>query len=363
MLNVDTKRIRYIRAQLVEWYLKHHRKLPWRETGDPYRIWVSEVMLQQTQVNTVLPYYGRFLKRFPTVKKLAAADLQTVLKTWEGMGYYARARNLHRSARLVVEDHKGVIPSDPEGFRKLPGVGEYIASAVLSIAFDQPFAVVDGNVKRVLSRLFTIDAPVNDSSSYKQFKDTAQGLLFSEEPGMFNQAMMELGALICKPRHPVCDPCPLASVCNAYGQSKVDQYPKRIRRPKTPEYRLAVGVVYKNGCVLITRRKPDGLLGGLWEFPTGEIKKEKSAEAACVKRVQEEVNLTVEICEHLTRVRHAYTHFKIIMDVFRCRYVSGRVKLKSAVDFRWIRLDKIDTYPFHRAHHKFMHLLRPSERG
>jgi A/G-specific adenine glycosylase len=295
------------------------------------------------------------------VEKLASADLQTVLKTWEGMGYYARARNLHRAARQVVKDFSGTIPSDPEVFRKLPGVGEYIASAVLSIAFDRAFAVVDGNVKRVLSRMFAIEAPVNQSSSYNIFKETSQALLIPEKPGTYNQAVMELGAMICKPRQPACDACPLPSVCSAYQQNRVDQYPKRIRRSKTPEYRMVVGIVHKNGRLLITQRKPDGLLGGLWEFPGGRIIEEKTVEEACVKRVKEAVNLTVEVQEHLIRVRHAYTHFKIAMEVFRCRYTSGRVKLSSAVDFRWVRPEEIDAYPLHRANHKFIHLLRPSK--
>ncbi len=358
---MDAGRNRCIQSRLVAWYLENHRKLPWRETRDPYRIWVSEAMLQQTQVNTVLPYYRRFLKRFPNLKELASADLETVLKTWEGLGYYARARNLHRAAQTVVQHHNGVVPNDPEIFRKLPGVGEYIASAVLSIAFDQPHAVVDGNVKRVLSRLFTIDAPVNQSSSYSLFKDAARALLTLEKPGTFNQAMMELGAMICRPRHPKCEQCPLPTACSAYQQKKADRYPKRISRPKTPQYHLAVGVVYKNGRVLITQRKPKGLLGGLWEFPGGEINEKETAEAACVKRIKEEVNLTVDIEEHLARVRHAYTHFKIIMDIFRCRYVAGRVRLNDAVNFRWVHPKMIHTHPFHKAIHKFMHLVHPSE--
>lgn len=356
---LQIEQIPYIQAQLMDWYGKNHRKLPWRGTRDPYHIWISEVMLQQTRVDTVSPYYRRFLTRFPTVKALASAELQTVLKAWEGLGYYARARNLHRAARIVVENHHGVISGEPETFRKLPGVGEYIASAVLSIAFNRPCAVVDGNVKRVVSRLLAIDAPVNKPSAYSLFKDAAQALLRPDQPGLFNQAVMELGAIVCKPRHPLCRQCPLASVCIALQQNRVDHFPKRIPRPKMPEYRMVVGVVDKNGRVLITRRKPDGLLGGLWEFPGGEIEPEKTAEAACVERIREAVNLTVEIRRHLTCVRHAYTHFKIILDVYRCRYIAGRVRLNSAVDFRWVRPEEIDAYPFPKANHKFIPLLFP----
>jgi A/G-specific adenine glycosylase len=316
-------------------------------------------MLQQTQVKTVLPYYAKFLKEFPTIKKLAAADLQKVLKAWEGLGYYARARNFHRAAMIVVRDYGGVIPEEAEVFRKLPGVGDYIASAVLSIAFNVPHAVVDGNVKRVLSRLFILDEPVNKSSSYRLFKDVAQKLLAPEDPGKFNQAVMELGAIVCKPQNPLCGRCPVSSFCDAFRLEKTAQYPKRLKKKGVPAYHLAVGVVYKNGRVLITQRKPEGLLGGLWEFPGGEIKEKQTPEAACVDRIKEAANLTVEVEAYLTRVKHAYTHFKIIMDVFSCRYVAGRVKLNSAVGFQWIRLKDIDTYPFHKANHKFFNLLKP----
>jgi A/G-specific adenine glycosylase len=350
--------IKKIRKYLIGWYQRHHRKLPWRETDCPYCIWVSEVMLQQTQVNTVIPYYIRFLKEFPTVKRLAAAELQAVLKAWEGLGYYARARNLHRAAQEVTRDFRGVIPEDAEVFRKLPGVGEYIASAVMSIAFNRPHAVVDGNVKRVLSRLFVIEEPVNKPSSYRLFKDIAQKLLVSQDPGTFNQAVMELGAVVCKPQNPICDRCPLLAGCMAFGLNETTLYPKRLKKKAVPTHHLAVGVIHKNGRVLITKRKPDGLLGGLWEFPGGEIKKDQTPEAACVDRLKEAVSLTVEIQAYLTRVKHAYTHFKIVMDVFSCRYVAGRVRLNSAADFQWIHLKDIDTYPFHKANHKFFKLLK-----
>ena len=347
-----------IRKALIYWYLKHHRELPWRETDDAYHIWVSEAMLQQTQVNTVLPYYHKFLKQFPDIQRLASADLQTVLKVWEGMGYYARARNLHQAAKTVVTEHGGKIPTNPEEFRNLPGVGEYISSAVLSIAFDQGHAVVDGNVKRVLSRLFKIDAPVNKSASYIVFKKIAQKLLDTEKPGIFNQALMELGALVCKPKLPQCNNCPMQSFCFAYRDQKVNVYPKRLKNKPTPLHQLAVGIIHNKGRVLITRRKPEGLLGGLWEFPGGKIKKHETGEAACVREIKEEVNLFVEVTGYLTRVKHAYTHFKITMDVFQCRYISGAVMLNGAVDFRWVRLSEIDNYPFPKANHKFIPLLK-----
>jgi A/G-specific adenine glycosylase len=317
-------------------------------------------MLQQTQVKTVLDYYRRFLTKFPDIKRLAAADLQAVLKEWEGLGYYARARNLHRAAQAVLQDHGEQIPNQWETFRKLPGVGDYIAAAVLSIAFNQPYAVTDGNVKRVLARLHKIDAPVNQANSNKQFKNAAARLLDSRRPGTFNQAMMELGALICKPRNPMCDNCPLTRCCRAYQGRQVADFPKRQKSKATPQYHIAVGVVFKKDRVLITRRKAEGLLGGLWEFPGGRIKDGESAQAACIREIKEEVNLDVNIERHLAQVKHAYTHFRIVMEVFCCNYVSGRVYLRGPVDFRWIRLNEYRRYPFPKANHKFIPLLNIS---
>ena len=349
--------IRYFREHLMSWYRENHRPLPWRLTHNPYFIWISEVMLQQTQVKTVIPYYHRFLERFPTVATLARADLQEVLKVWEGLGYYARARNLHQAAKMVQEQYGGRIPGEVKEFRKLPGVGEYIASAVQSIAFNQRYPVVDGNVKRLLARLFEMDAPTNGSASLKIFRKVSAELLDPQSPAIFNQAIMELGATVCRPQTPCCHCCPVQSLCLAYQAQKVDEYPKRIPTRPTLTHHLAVGIVSKGQRLLITRRKTDGLLGGLWEFPGGAVAKNEGSEAACVRKIKEETNLSVEIASYVTRVRHAYTHFKVILDVFRCRYISGKVRLNHATNYRWIRVVEIDRYPFPKANHKFISLL------
>ena len=348
-----------LRQRLIRWYHKNQRQLPWRQTSDPFCIWVSEVMLQQTQVKTVVPYYLKFLDRFPDIASLAKADLQDVLKTWEGLGYYARARNLQRAAKIVLERYGGRVPAERQAFRTLPGVGPYIASAVLSIAYGLPYAVVDGNVKRVLSRLFLIDLPVNKTTTIKTFEQIAAKLLHTRRPGIFNQAIMELGAVVCRPLNPACDTCPLIKSCRAYHSQQVAGYPKRSRKKPVPTYHIAVGVVYKKDRVLITRRKSEGLLGGLWEFPGGKIGDKENAQQACLREIKEEVNLIVEIDSFIGRVRHAYTHFKVVLEVFRCRYVSGRVRLNGPVDYRWIRLGEIDAYPFPKANLKFVPLLRP----
>lgn len=347
------------RCNLLAWFKTHRRQLPWRGTNNPYHIWVSEVMLQQTQAKKVAEYYQKFIDRFPTLQHLAEAELGDVLKQWEGMGYYARARNLRKAAKILAERMNGEVPADYASFRALPGVGDYTAAAVLSIAFNRPYAVVDGNVKRVVARLFLIDSPVNQSASAKILQAKADDLLDHDAPGRFNQAMMELGSRICRPKSPLCVVCPVNEFCEAFRMARQDEFPVRVKSKPTPEYHIAVGVIYKEDCVLITQRKAEGLLGGLWEFPGGKVKPGETAEAACIREIQEEVGLSVETVNFLTRVNHAYSHFKIVVDVFRCRHRAGDVVLNGPADYRWIRLEEIDRYPFPRANHKFIPLLMP----
>jgi len=354
---IDEKAQR-IRKSLVRWYLKHKRKMPWRETQDPYRIWLSEVMLQQTQVQTVIPYYHRFLERFPTVQDLARGDLQDILKMWEGLGYYARARNFHRAAGVITNDYGGQVPEDWEAFIALPGVGEYTAAAVQSLAFGQPHAVVDGNVKRVLARLFAVEEPVNKPKTYKQLKDIAGTLLDRKQPGNFNQAIMELGALICKPAKPLCDHCPVQKDCISFQFDRVDEFPKKEKRKPVPKLNMVAGVIRKKGRFLITRRKPEGLLGGLWEFPGGELVEGETDAAGCIRIIHEKTGLKVNIDNHLARVNHAYTHFKITLEVFVCQVQPGsRVRLNGPVDFDWVRPAQLGDYAFPKANLKFMHLI------
>jgi A/G-specific adenine glycosylase len=348
-----------LRRSLTAWFAGSRRTLPWRETRDPYKIWVSEVMLQQTQVVTVIPYYTSFLGEFPYVETLAAADQERVLKLWEGLGYYARARNLHRAAGEVCDRYDGRVPDDPVAFRTLPGVGDYICSAVQSIAFGAPLAVVDGNVKRVLARVFDIDAPVNRPAGHRVYQEAADRLLERVDPGNFNQAVMELGALVCRPATPDCAACPICRDCAAFAAGRQKELPVRDKRPPRPTQYAAVGVIEDGDRILITRRKPEGLLGGLWEFPGGKIDVGETARDACAREIREETGLDVEVIGHVTRVSHGYTHFKVELDVFRCRYRGGDVILDGPVDFRWVRLGEIRDLPIPRASHKILpHLAK-----
>jgi A/G-specific adenine glycosylase len=343
---------------LLDWYPGAQRDLPWRHTRDAYRIWVSEVMLQQTQVRTVVPYYHRFVARFPDLRSLASATTDEVLKTWEGLGYYARARNLHAAARALIGDGRRAVPDDPERFGALPGVGTYIRAAVMSIAYGHPLAVVDGNVKRTLARVFGIEHAIDRPTGAREIQSWADQLLDHTQPGEFNQAMMELGALVCRPVDPKCAACPFGRVCVARAHGSIEKYPVTSPKRAVPSARIAIGVVDRRGRVLITRRAEAAMLGGLWEFPGGKIRPGESAETACRREIREETGLDVDVVERVAKVQHVYSHLKVKIDVFRCAYRGGRVRLKGPVDHRWILLEETTHYAFPKANHKFLSVLK-----
>jgi len=346
--------MKQITHKLLDWFQKNKRKLPWRETDDPYAIWVSEVMLQQTQVNTVIPYYLRFMTSFPDVNKLANARQDNVLKSWEGLGYYARAVNLHRASHIVVEKFNGQVPSDPALFRQLPGVGDYINAAVQSIAFGEKLAVVDGNVRRVLSRLYEMTEMVNQTKYAKVFASKADDLLSHDKPGDFNQAVMELGALICKPRQPLCDQCPVSAHCQAFKNDSVLVFPKRHIPPKIPTENWVAAIIKKDNKVLLTQRKTDGFLGGLWEFPGGKVHKNETSQDACLRYIQEQLKLEVRIISQAEQVKHAYTHFKQKMHPFICQYEAGDIILNGPVDYQWIFWSDIHQFALPKSNLKFL---------
>lgn len=345
---------------LSAWYERHRRDLPWRRTRDPYAIWISEVMLQQTQVKTAIPYYQRFMARFPDVERLARADEQTVLKAWEGLGYYSRARHMHRAAQIIMGSG-GRVPSDRPSLRQLPGIGDYIAAAVLSIAFGRAYAVVDGNVKRVLSRLLCMGEPVNQAKGQPLFQTAADQLLDRRRPGLHNQAVMELGALVCSPNRPACGRCPLSFNCCALRRRLVDHFPHRVERRPLVEQQWAAGVIIKNGRLLLTRRPATGLLAGLWEFPSVRPAAGQDPARACRDYIAASLGLQVSTQRHIASIRHAYTHFKLRLDAYRCDWHSGRVRLDrdcGPADFQWVRPGQIERFALHRAVHKVLPALQ-----
>jgi A/G-specific adenine glycosylase len=346
-----------LRNHLLEWYRSHRRDLPWRNTADPYAIWLSEVMLQQTRVETVRPYFRRFMDRFPTIQDLAAAELETVLKMWEGLGYYARARNFHKAANQVVSEFGGRVPDTMEAFRNLPGVGEYIAAAVLSIAFGRPHAVVDGNVKRVLARLFRMEQPVNRSSAHPVFRELSGQILDPEAPADANQAIMELGAMVCAPRNPACPACPVSADCRAFRDGVAAEYPRREKKKTVPLRTHLAAVLARKGRVLMVRRPAEGLLGGLWEFPAVQNIPGKPPISALTEMLRERLGLSgVVPGEFLGTVHHVYTHFRLELHVFRC-IVIGDDAPRDGEAVRWVEPGAAGDLPFHGAALKVFSLL------
>jgi A/G-specific adenine glycosylase len=336
-----------VAPRLLAWWDAGHDHFPWRETGDPYAIWVSEVMLQQTQVSTVIPYFERWMARFPTVEALAIAPLDAVLKVWEGLGYYSRARNLHRAAGQLVEEWQAKLPSDPSVLQALPGIGRYTAGAIASIAFGRPVAVLDGNVVRVLARLIDLDADVTRSATKTRLWALAESLVPAERPGDYNQALMELGRKVCRPARPACGCCPLAELCQARAVGRQLDRPIRPPRRRTPHYHVTAGVIWRDdGKLLITQRRLDDMLGGLWEFPGGKQQEGESL-ADCLRReIWEELGIKIEVGKSLVTVKHAYTHFRITLHAFHCRHRNGTPRAIEVRDFAWVSQNELARYPF-----------------
>jgi A/G-specific adenine glycosylase len=303
-------------------------------------------MLQQTQVDTVRPYYQRFLRRFPSVETLAAASLEEVLKVWEGMGYYARARHLHQAAGQLVSSSGGRLPMRFNELKELPGVGAYTAGAIASIAFGQRVAAVDGNARRVLSRVYGIRDDVTRPATKRRLEKLATELLPVDQPGRFNEALMELGATVCKPRGPSCGLCPLSDLCRAYAEGEQEALPVRRSRPKVPHYDVAAAVTIRDdGAVLVAQRSVDDMLGGLWEFPGGKCEDGETLLVCLVREMREELGVEVEVGEPVTVVEHAYTHFRITLHAFWCRLRDGQPRCLDCAAFRWMVPRDLDQLP------------------
>ena len=314
-------------------------------------------MLQQTQVVTVIPYYKRFLARFPTVRALADANLDDVLKTWEGAGYYARARNLHHAAQEIVARFGGKIPSTVEELLTLPGIGRYTAGALASIAFQRDAPVLDGNVMRVLCRYFKITGDPKNSTTQRELWELMEMMLPHGRAGDFNQAMMELGATICTPRNPRCVACPLKRSCIAKQKGIQEKLPTKRAKKKLPHHQIAVGVIWKRSKLLIAQRNADDLLGGLWEFPGGHQEKGESLAKCVAREVREELGITVQVDDEFAVVDHAYSHFSITMHTFNCRWQSGRPRALGCARWKWVTPREMSQYAFPKANRKVIAML------
>lgn len=345
--------------RLIAWFEANKENLPWRRSRSPYHVWLAEIMLQQTQVATVIPYYERFLSRFPTVEALAEAPLGEVLKAWEGLGYYSRARNLHRTAQIVTQAYSGEFPSQPEELMKLPGIGRYTAGAIASLAFGLDAAVLDGNVMRVLTRLFDVADDISLASTRQRLWHLAESLLPAGRAGPWNEGLMELGRRICTPRSPVCSACPLAALCEAHRLGVEEERPVRLAKARTPHYDVTAAVIQReDGHILIAQRPLSGMLGGLWEFPGGKRQAGESLAECLSREIREELGIEIVVGPQITTVRHAYTHFRITLYAFACTLLSGEPQAIGCADWAWVTLDELDQYAFPVTDQKIIAALR-----
>ncbi|HEY3227520.1 MAG TPA: A/G-specific adenine glycosylase [Planctomycetota bacterium] len=340
-----------IAAPLLRWFRAEARDLPWRRTRDPYAIWISEVMLQQTQIATVLPYFERWMRRFPNVEALAWAPIDGVLKAWEGLGYYARARNLHKAAALLARDG---FPKTREAWEKVPGVGPYTAAAIASIARGERTPVCDGNVRRVVARLLRIEEVITSRKAAARVGKFLASQIPADAPGDFNQALMELGQRICAPRKPKCAACPLRRGCRARKAGVQDRLPVKVARRRVPHYEIGIGVCFKAGKILVARRPPEGLLGGLWEFPGGKREPRERFERTVAREFREEVGLDVEVGEPIVTVPHRYSHFSVEVHAYRCRWKRGRARPRANSGVRWVAPEDLEGLAFPAANRRIL---------
>lgn len=360
---MNSKQHLAIAPLLLDWWDRGHADLPWRETRDPYAIWVSEIMLQQTQIATVLPYYERWLQQLPTVADLAAASLDEVLKLWEGLGYYSRARNMHTAAQVVVDEWHGRFPTTAAELQTLKGIGRYTAGAIASIAFDEQVAVLDGNVIRVLSRLTDLDEDVTLTATKKQLWQLAESLVPADRPGDYNQAIMELGQQVCLPQKPSCLLCPLSDICLARQRGTQLERPVKPPRKRTPHYDVVAGIIWhkeNDGRFLIAQRPLDGLLGGLWEFPGGKQEMGETLAETLVREIWEELEIEIKVGQLQARVKHAYTHFRITLHAFHAQHMSGDPQHIGVAEHAWITLAEVEQYAFAVTDRKIIASLRQS---
>jgi A/G-specific adenine glycosylase len=344
------------RRRLLAWFRRHARDLPWRHTRDPYAVWVSEIMLQQTQVATVIGYYARFLQAFPTIVDLAAADEQQVLRQWEGLGYYRRARQMHQAARVIVDQHGGRFPRDPQTIRGLPGIGRYTAGAIASIAWDASEPILEANTIRLFSRLLAYRDDPARSEGQRTLWAFAEQLLPRKDCGAFNQALMELGSEICTPRNPQCPQCPVRQLCPTNAAGLQDEIPLPAKRTVYEELLEAALVVRRNGCVLLRCCGPEERWAGMWDFPRFPVRRQrgKAFVAEAVRQAAELTGQRVELGEHLTTIKHGVTRYRITLVCHEARWIDGP---PDRGDLRWVEPRHLDQIPLNVTSRKISRML------
>jgi A/G-specific adenine glycosylase len=349
--------VRALQKALADWFAARGRPLPWRENYSPYAVWVSEIMLQQTRMDRVVPYFLRWMKRFPDIRSVAEADENAVLLAWEGLGYYSRARNLQRAARLIMRDHDGLFPASPAAARALPGIGPYTEAAIAGIAFNRRFACVDANVGRVLARLFDIDVPVGTGAGAARVRDLAAALL-PEKPREHNQALMELGALVCG-KKARCPECPLARYCKSLRLGIVHERPVPGGKRESVHISIVCGILRHAGSVFVQRRRDGDVWAGLWEFPGGVLEENETPEEAVVREFAEETAFETRVSGSFGVLRHAYTKYRVTLHCFGLELALPESAppppppvLAAATDWRWLPPGELGELAMPAAHRK-----------
>ena len=344
---------------LLHWFAQNGRLLPWRCTYLPYHIWISEIMLQQTQMDRVVVYFNRWLDRFPDIDSLAAAPEQEVLRLWEGLGYYSRARNLLKTAGLLCRRHGSVLPEDHGALLKLPGIGRYTAGAIMSLAFNRSHPIVDTNVERLFARLFNLPEPVKEKHTHAFIWQKAAKLIPEGKARFFNQALMELGALICLPRSPRCDICPVRNHCEAFAQGVASERPVAGETREIIPVSMASGVLHHRGKIYIQKRLADDVWPNLWEFPSGRIEEGETPEQALVREYREETGFAIGDLRKIATIKHSFTRYRITLHCYHCRLQGSKTKpvLHAAQEYRWADLDELENFAFPAPHRRLINRL------
>ncbi len=342
---------------LLTWFATQQRPLPWRKDYVPYQIWIAEIMGQQTQMERVVVYFQNWMEKFPDINCLAAASEQEVFKAWEGLGYYSRAKNLRTTAQVLLENYGGRLPEKETDLLSLPGIGPYTAAAILSIAFNQAVPLVDANVERVLCRIEDIVEPPKQAATRKRLLQCCASLLTEAEPRSCNQALMELGALVCAPKNPSCTCCPVQGHCQSWAAGTVPLRPTLVKKPPRIDIHMACGIIVHQNRVYIQQRLMEDVWGGLWEFPGGRIKEGEQAEAAVQREVLEETEFRIQDLRFFAQVVHHYSKYRVTLQAFFCRVTEGQTPepvLHAASQFRWVTQAELDAFAFPSGHRKLI---------
>lgn len=341
---------------LLAWFDKHGRDLPWRRTYTPYHIWISEIMLQQTQMDRVVAYFSRWIQRFPDVQNVVQVSEEEAFKLWEGLGYYTRVRNILRTAEILVRQFNGNLPADHQALLSLPGIGKYTAGAIMSLAFNKEYPIVDANIERVFSRIFNIDTPIKEKEAQRFIWRKAKELIPPGEARHFNQALMELGALVCTPKNPLCNACPVRDDCEALRLGVVTERPIPIKSNTTIPIEMVTGILIHQGKIFIQKRLQDDIWANLWEFPGGRLKPGESPEEALRREYLEETELRIGNLEKIMKVKHSYTRYRVTLHCFYCTLLNGHATpvLHAAQEYRWISPRDLKNFAVPAGHRKLI---------